>query len=107
MNCLVDVIIDIWYIDDDVISQKVWIKANKKNGYFYQFFEHETLSASLLQHPFLYDTQNNIKNNVYEDGMEQKLMIFSCLWEITGICQFIWRPKATKIEWCCKSYIFL
>lgn len=32
MNCLVDVIIDIWYIDDDVISQKVWIKANKKIG---------------------------------------------------------------------------
>lgn len=53
INCFIDVMIEKSQIDDDLISQKVCVEANKW-VFFYKFSEQETSisSACLPRHNF-------------------------------------------------------
>lgn len=109
MNCIIEeVIIELYYVYNKQISQKVCIVA-KHGGFPFTFLKRENQGNASSNTIFEYDIQKSMNNciskwfgsNIYTfySWIWRKLMKCSYCWENAGNGRFTWSQRSTRNYW--------
>lgn len=102
--CLIKVMIEIYYVNNELISQKIRI-LSKNGGFPISFLkrEHQAHACSNTIFNMICKISRQYFYYWIWRTYEEKLMKFSHFWENAGNGPYPWRNRSTRNNRCCKN----